>query len=204
MGTVIFIIIAIIIGLMISGKRASDKKKDHLLGTLNKMDENLVHLIGIRSLGFNSSTSKEQIITFIDKKWNYLKSIERDHIILDVMIADANSAGNEIKAQRLMAEKLKLTGGAPKFYGEESSSHINDVLVKFEEGLRTLALKTIRENSENPMVGTITLNLMGDFRMAFENEVMSKKRELDFDEEVVRNAIENIYTKIYEEVFEIK
>jgi hypothetical protein len=40
--------------------------------------------------------------------------------------------------------------------------------------------------------------------MAFENEVMSKKRELDFDEEVVRNAIENIYTKIYEEVFEIK
>jgi hypothetical protein len=161
MGTVIFIIIAIIIGLMISGKRASNKKKDHLLGTLNKMDENLVHLIGIRSLGFNSSTSKEQIITFIDKKWNYLKSKEREHIILDVMIADANSAGNEKKAQRLMEEKFKLTGEVPKHFGGEGSSNIYDILDKFENGIRTLALNTIKENSENPMVDTITLNSMG-------------------------------------------
>jgi len=46
--------------------------------------------------------------------------------------------------------------------------------------------------------------LESQFLPSLTNEVMSKKRELDFDEEVVRNAIENIYTKIYEEVFEIK
>jgi hypothetical protein len=33
---------------------------------------------------------------------------------------------------------------------------------------------------------------------------MSKKSELDFDEEEIQDAIENIYTKIYEEIFEIK
>lgn len=45
---------------------------------------------------------------------------------------------------------------------------------------------------------------MGNFRRAFERELIIRKVILGIDGIAMQNAIEDIYTKIYEEIIEIK
>lgn len=76
------------------------------------------------------------------------------------------------------------------------------LLVEFEKELKKIALTTIQENQDNFAVGMLALNAMGNFRQRLENKLLGMKDELGRSEREISDGIEEIYTKVYEELFE--
>jgi hypothetical protein len=76
------------------------------------------------------------------------------------------------------------------------------LLIEFEKELKKIALTTIQENQDNFAVGMLALNAMGNFRQRLENKLLGMKAELGRSEREISDGIEEIYTKVYEELFE--
>jgi hypothetical protein len=108
MGIAIFLGIAILILLMISGKKGSDKRLDSLVSVLDSMGESSVRYIGVMKLGLNSSNAKAEVINHIRKEWGLLKLKQQELLILEIMIIKAADEGNEHKSKELINRKFEL------------------------------------------------------------------------------------------------
>lgn len=76
------------------------------------------------------------------------------------------------------------------------------LLKEVENKLKKIALATIQENQDNFAVGMLVLNGMGDFRQRLESKSIGMKDELGRSEREISDGMEEIYTKVYEELFE--